>query len=105
MYSFDLIYVQAWSRPYIRSFDLIYVQVDLTIYLKTDFCPIWRVIVVLTSPSTIQAIMLSVNCSEIGDTLLSNSIGLASNSLYLIGSQSYRLLHDHRTLDFGSLTG
>ena len=56
MYSFDLIYVQAWSRPYIRSFDLIYVQVDLiyltldliyqilTIYLKTDFCPIWRVI-------------------------------------------------------------
>ena len=54
--SFDLIYVQAWSRPYIRSFDLIYVQVDLiyltsdliyqilTIYLKTDFCPIWRVI-------------------------------------------------------------
>ena len=57
MYSFDLIYVQAWSRPYIRSFDLIYiVQVDLisltldliyqilTIYLKTGFCPIWRVI-------------------------------------------------------------
>ena len=56
MYSFDLIYVQAWSRPYIRSFDLIYVQVDLiyltldliyqilTIYLKTYFCPIWRVI-------------------------------------------------------------
>ena len=56
MYNFDLIYVQAWSRPYIRSFDLIYVQVDLiyltldliyqilTIYLKTDFCPIWRVI-------------------------------------------------------------
>ena len=56
MYSFDLKYVQAWSRPYIRSFDLIYVQVDLiyltldliyqilTIYLKTDFCPIWRVI-------------------------------------------------------------
>ena len=52
MYSFDLIYLQAWSRPYIRSFDLIYVQVDLiyltldliyqilTIYLKTDFCPI-----------------------------------------------------------------
>ena len=50
------IYVQAWSRPYIRSFDLIYAQVDLiyltldliyqilTIYLKTDFCPIWRVI-------------------------------------------------------------
>ena len=57
MYSFDLIYVQAWSRPYIRSFDLIYVQVDLiyltldlkykilTIYIKTDFCPIWRVII------------------------------------------------------------
>ena len=57
IYSFDLIYVQAWSRPYIRSFDLLYVQVDLiyltldliyqilTIYLKTDFCPIWRVIV------------------------------------------------------------
>ena len=56
MYSFDLIYVQAWSRPYIRSFDLIYVQVDLiyltldliyqilTIYVKTDFCPILRVI-------------------------------------------------------------
>ena len=56
MYSFDLIYVHSWSRPYIRSFDLIYVQVDLiyltldliyqilTIYLKTDFCPIWRVI-------------------------------------------------------------
>ena len=56
MYSFDLIYVQAWNRPYIRSFNLIYVQVDLiyltldliyqilTIYLKTDFCPIWRVI-------------------------------------------------------------
>ena len=89
MYSFDLIYVQTWSRPYIYSFDLIYVQacsrpyictvltlymcrhgvdliyavfdliyvqVDLiyltldliyqilTIYLKTDFCPIWRVI-------------------------------------------------------------
>ena len=56
MYSFDLIYVQAWSRPYIRSFDLIYVQVDLiyltldriyqilTIYLTTDFCPIWQVI-------------------------------------------------------------
>ena len=56
MYSFDLTYVQAWSRPYIRSFDLIYVQVDLiyltldliyqilTIYLKADFCPIWRVI-------------------------------------------------------------
>ena len=56
MYSFDLIYVQAWSRPYIRSFDLRYVQVDLiymtldliyqilTIYLKTGFCPIWRVI-------------------------------------------------------------
>ena len=55
--SFDLTYVQAWSRPYIRSFDLIYAQVDLiyltldliyqilTIYLKTDFCPIWRVIV------------------------------------------------------------
>ena len=54
--SFDHIYVQAWSRPYIRSFDFIYVQVDLiyltldliyqilTIYLKTDFCPIWRVI-------------------------------------------------------------
>ena len=48
--------MQAWSRPYIRSFDFIYVQVDLiyltldliyqilTIYLKTDFCPIWRVI-------------------------------------------------------------
>ena len=57
MYSFDLIYVQTWIRPYIYSFDLIYVQVDLiyltldliyqilTIYLKTDFCPIWRVIV------------------------------------------------------------
>ena len=56
MYSFDPIYVQAWSRPYIRSFDLIHVQVDLiyltldliyqilTIYLKTDFCLIWRVI-------------------------------------------------------------
>ena len=56
MYSFDLIYVQTWIRPYIYSFDLIYVQVDLiyltldliyqilTIYLKTDFCPIWRVI-------------------------------------------------------------
>ena len=54
--SFDHIYVQEWSRPYIRSFDFIYVQVDLiyltldliyqilTIYLKTDFCPIWRVI-------------------------------------------------------------
>ena len=54
--SFDHIYVQAWSRPYIRSFDFIYVQVDLiyltldliyqilTTYLKTDFCPIWRVI-------------------------------------------------------------
>ena len=66
MYSFDLIYVQACSRPYICTvltlymcrhgvdliyavFDLIYVQVDLiyltldliyqilTIYLKTDF--------------------------------------------------------------------
>ena len=61
MYSFDLIYLQAWSRPYIRSFDLIYVQVDLiyltldliyqilTIYLKTDFCPIWRVIQMLTT--------------------------------------------------------
>ena len=48
--------MQEWSRPYIRSFDLIYVQVDLiyltldliyqilTIYLQTDFCPIWRVI-------------------------------------------------------------
>ena len=59
MYSFDLIYVQAWSRPYIRIFDLIYVQVDLiyltldliyqilTIYLKTGFCPIWRVIVIV----------------------------------------------------------
>ena len=56
MYSFDLIYVQAWSRSYICSFDLIYVPVDLiyltldliyqilTIYLKIDFCPIWRVI-------------------------------------------------------------
>ena len=56
IYSFDLIYMQTWIRPYIYSFDLIYVQVDLiyltldliyqilTIYLKTDFCPIWRVI-------------------------------------------------------------
>ena len=40
MYSFDLIYVQV---------DLIYLTLDLiyqilTIYLKTDFCPIWRVI-------------------------------------------------------------
>ena len=40
MYSFDLIYVQV---------DLIYLSLDLiyqilTIYLKTDFCPIWRVI-------------------------------------------------------------
>ena len=64
MYSFDLIYVQAWSRPYIRSFDLIYVQVDLiyltldliyqilTIYLKTDFCPIWRVILLHLKCST-----------------------------------------------------
>ena len=40
MYSFDLIYVQV---------DLIYLTLDfihqtLTIYLKTDFCSIWRVI-------------------------------------------------------------
>ena len=57
MYSLDLVYVQAWSRPYIRRFDLIYMQVELiyltsdliyqilTIYLKTDFCPIWQVII------------------------------------------------------------
>ena len=68
MYSFDLIYVQAWSRPYIRSFDLIYVQVDLiyltldliyqilTIYLKTDFCPIWRVINLPTAVSLLDVL-------------------------------------------------
>ena len=62
MYRFDLTYVQAWSRPYIRSFDLIYVHVDLiyltldliyqllTIYLKTDFCPIWQVINISGTP-------------------------------------------------------
>ena len=75
MYSFDLIYVQAWSKPYIRSFDLIYVQVDLiyltldliyqilTIYLKTDFCPIWRVIHGL-SPNIFHLHTLQFPCTS-----------------------------------------
>ena len=71
MYSFDLIYVRAWSRPYIRSFDLIYVQVDLiyltldliyqilTMYLKTDFCPIWRVIQIRANAEERSKIMFT----------------------------------------------
>ena len=108
MYSFDLIYVQACSRPYICTvltlymcrhgvdhiyivltlymcrhgvdliyavFDLIYVQVDLiyltldliyqilTIYLKTDFCPIWRVIGVFLKPdSSLETTNTSSQC-------------------------------------------
>ena len=76
MYSFDLIYVQAWSRPYIRSFDHIYVQVDLiyltldliyqilTIYLKTDFCPIWRVILKRHQNIIIFYILLTMLLSD-----------------------------------------
>ena len=52
MYSFDLIYVQV---------DLIYLTLNLiyqilTIYLKTDFCPIWRVIAAFYLPLRLRVV-------------------------------------------------
>ena len=78
MYSFDLIYVQV---------DLIYLTLDLiyqilTIDLKTDFCPIWRVIKILQR---------RMHCSQKGDENILQLNILKLNKLESDVSHSHKL--------------